>query len=111
MGRKDATEVVLVRELDAALCKLNPALQAEAITTAIDELTRDRSAMLAEAANRETYLLLKEGITVSVPDREHGGQKIERLRVVDWEQPQNNDFLLVSQFRLIKQIRRVSRGR
>lgn len=24
LGRKDATEVVLVRELDAALCKLNP---------------------------------------------------------------------------------------
>ena len=66
--------------------------------TAIDELTRDRSAMSLEAANREVYRLLKEGITVSVPDREHGGQKTERLRVVDWEHPENNDFLLVSQF-------------
>ncbi|MHB9008544.1 MAG: type I restriction endonuclease [Limisphaerales bacterium] len=27
-----------------------------------------------------------------------GGQKTERLRMVDWEQPANNDFLLVSQF-------------
>ena len=54
--------------------------------------------MSLEAANREVYRLLKEGITVSVPDREHGGQKTERLRVVDWEQPANNDFLLVSQF-------------
>ena len=98
LGRETKSEVVLAARLRAALCKLNPALPAEAITTAIDELTRDRSAMLAEAANRETYLLLKEGITVSVPDHEHGGQKIERLRVVDWEQPQNNDFLLVSQF-------------
>ena len=35
---------------------------------------------------------------MSVPDREHGGQKTERLRVVDWEHPANNDFLLVSQF-------------
>ena len=35
---------------------------------------------------------------MSVPDREHGGQKIERLRVMDWENPENNDFLLVSQF-------------
>src|SRR5205823_11123876 len=65
---------------------------------AVDELTRDRSAMSLEAANREVYLLLKEGIKVFVPDREHGGQKTERLRVVDWEQPVNNDFLLVSQF-------------
>src|SRR5437867_4628006 len=54
--------------------------------------------MSLEAANREVYLLLKEGIKVSVPDRQRGGQKTERLRVVDWEQPANNDFLLVSQF-------------
>jgi type I site-specific restriction-modification system R (restriction) subunit len=31
-------------------------------------------------------------------DREHGGQKMERLRVIDWEHPANNDFLLVNQF-------------
>ena len=73
-------------------------MPAEAINNAIDEISRDRSAMLLEAANREVYRLLKEGITVSVPDLEHGGQKTERLRVVDWEQPENNDFLLVSQF-------------
>ncbi|MEK7683995.1 MAG: type I restriction endonuclease [Verrucomicrobiota bacterium] len=30
--------------------------------------------------------------------RAGGGQKTERLRVVDWEHPANNDFLLVSQF-------------
>ena len=29
---------------------------------------------------------------------EFGGQKTERLRVIDCEQPANNDFLLVSQF-------------
>ena len=78
--------------------QVQPALPPEAINTAVDELTRDRSAMSLEAANREVYRLLKEGITVSVPDREHGGQKTERLRVIDWEHPENNDFLLVSQF-------------
>jgi type I restriction enzyme R subunit len=35
---------------------------------------------------------------VSVPDRERGGQKTERLGVIDWEHPANNGFLLVSQF-------------
>ena len=98
LGRETKGEVVLVERLRAALCKFNPALPPEAINTAVDELTRDRSAMSLEAANREVYRLLKEGITVSVPDREHGGQKTERLRVVDWEHPENNDFLLVSQF-------------
>ena len=96
--RETKGEVVLVSRLRAALVRLNPALPPEAITAAVDELTRDRSAMSLEAANREVYLLLKEGIKVSVPDKERGGQKTERLRVVDWEHPANNDFLLVSQF-------------
>ena len=102
--RETKGEVVLVSRLRAALERLNPALPSEAVTAAVDDLTRDRSAMSLEAANREVYLLLKEGIKVSVLEnetqglRERGGQKTERLRVIDWEQPANNDFLLVSQF-------------
>jgi hypothetical protein len=98
LGRETKGEVVLVERLRAALTKFNPGAAAGGDQTAIDELTRDRSAMSLEAANREVYRLLKDGIPVSVPDREHGGQKTERLRVVDWEQPEHNDFLLVSQF-------------
>jgi len=98
LGRETKGEVVLASRLRAALTRLNPSLLPEAIGTALDELSRDRSAMSLEAANREIYLLLKDGIPVSVPDREHGGQKPKRVRVIDWEQPENNDFLLVSQF-------------
>ena len=101
LGRETRGEAVLVARLRAALCKFNPTLPTEAISNAVDELTRDRSAMSLEAANREVYRLLKEGLTVSVPDREQGGQKTERLRVVDWETPENNDFLLVSQFSVV----------
>ena len=98
LGRETPGEVVLNSRLHTALKRLNPMLPPEAIVTAIDELTRDRSAMLLEAANREVYQWLKEGIRVSVADRARGGQKSERVRVVDWEHPANNDFLLVSQF-------------
>ncbi len=98
LGRETKGDVVLVARLNAALCRFNPALPVESIAAAVDELTRDRSAMSLESANREVYRLLKEGITVSIPDGEHGGQKTERLRVVDWEHPEQNDFLLVSQF-------------
>lgn len=101
LGRETKGEVVLVARLRAALTRLNPKAPAEAIQTAIDELARDRSAMSLEAANREVYRLMKEGIPVSIPDREHGGQKTERLRVVDWETPQQNDFLLVSQLSVV----------
>lgn len=101
LGRETRGEVVLVERLRAALSKFNCKLPPEAINTAIDELTRDRSAMSLEAANREVYRLLKDGIALSVPDAEYGGQKTERLRVVDWEHPDQNDFLLVSQFSVI----------
>ncbi len=151
LGRETKGEVVLVSRLRAALQKLNPALPPEAITAAIDELTRDRSAMSLPAANREIYRHLKDGIAVSVAEpedspsspallpsvapspwplprgeelgegraavpstsgrgikgegrggdssrRQSGGQRIVRVRVIDWEDPAANDFLLVSQF-------------
>jgi type I restriction enzyme R subunit len=101
LGRETKGEVVLVDRLRAALRRFNPALPAEAINTGIDELRRDRSAMSLEAANREIYGLLKNGIAVSVPDHEHGGQKAERLRIVDWAHPEHNDFLLVSQLSVV----------
>ena len=110
LGRETKGEVVLTDRLRAALVTLNPGLPPEAIQTAIDELTRDRSAMSLEAANREVYRLLKDGIPVSIPDREAltpgpspggRGESVVRLRVVDWAQPERNDFLLVSQFSVV----------
>ena len=44
--RETKGEVVLVSRLRAALERLNPALPPEAITAAVDELTRDRSSIL-----------------------------------------------------------------
>ena len=101
LGRDTKGEVALVDRLRAALNTLNPGLPPEAIQTAIDELVRDRSAMSLDAANRETYRLIKDGIPVSIPDPENDGQKTERLHVVDWAQPERNDFLLVSQFSVV----------
>ncbi|MDS4042656.1 MAG: type I restriction endonuclease subunit R [Candidatus Competibacter sp.] len=111
LGRETKGEVVLVDRLRAALGKFNPRLPPEAINTAVDELTRDRSAMSLAAANREIYRLLKDGIPVSVPDRDtltpdpspnvRGGQTTERLRVIDWAHPEQNDFLLISQFSVV----------
>src|ERR1035437_8927663 len=116
--RETKGEVVLVSRLRAALERLNTALPPEAITAAVDELVRDPSAMSLEAANREVYLLLKEGIKVSVPDTgtdstphpgplpgrggegvrsKGGGQKTKRGRGGGWGDPANNGFLLGSQ--------------
>ena len=64
---------------------------------AIEELTRDRSKLVPVNANQEIYRLLKDGVPVNVPD-EHGTETPERVRVIDWRAPKNNDFLLASQF-------------
>ncbi len=97
LGRLVKSETLLLGRLNAALQRLNPMLPPEAITEAIEDLTRNRSAMSMAAANREMHELLKHGVKVIVPDKERGGQKTERIRVIDWENPEANDFLLVSQ--------------
>ena len=60
LGRETEDEVVLVPRLRAALQRLNPDLPHEAIELAIEELTRDRSALSLANANREIYQLLKQ---------------------------------------------------
>jgi type I restriction enzyme R subunit len=97
LGRSTKSEVVLVPTLRAALEKLNPQLPAEAVTEAVEELVRDRSAMSLAAANQDVWALLRDGVRVSVPNLERGGQKIERVRLVDWDHPEANNFLLVAQ--------------
>ena len=97
LGRETKSEVVLVPRLRAALEKLNPGFPADAITAALDHITRDRSAMTLAAANREIWELLRDGVKVAVPDLERGGLKTERVRLIDWATPEANDFLLVSQ--------------
>ena len=97
LPRETKSDVVLISKLRAALERLNPALPGDAINSAVTELARDRSAMSLAAANRDVWNLLRDGVTVSVPDLERGGLKTERVRVIDWENPQGNDFLLVSQ--------------
>ncbi|MEE8575049.1 MAG: type I restriction endonuclease subunit R [Thermodesulfobacteriota bacterium] len=98
LGRENKSEVVLTSRLRPALEKLNPDLPTEAIDQAIEELIRDRSRMSLAAANREVYQLIKNGVRARVADPEEDGEKVELVRVVDWNDTSNNDFLLCSQF-------------
>jgi len=97
LGRQTTQEVVLVPRLRAALQHLNQNLPTEAIESAIDELIKDRSALHPVVANREIYHLLKNGVGIVVTTPK-GGQKTETVRIIDWDNPQKNDFFLASQF-------------
>ena len=72
LGRETKSEVALIPKLRAALERLNPALSADAINFAIEELARDRSAMSLAAANREIWELIRDGVKVSIADWERG---------------------------------------
>jgi type I restriction enzyme R subunit len=97
LGRETPSEVVLVSRLRPALIKLNPKLPAEAIGLAIEELTKDRSSLSPVNANREIYKLLRDGIAVTTRSQK-GGETQERVHIIDWKTPKNNDFFLASQF-------------
>lgn len=97
LGRETPAEVVLISRLRPSLERLNDKLQPEAIDLAIEELTKDRSSLSPVNANREIYKLLKDGVTVTVRNR-NGDEAQERVRVVDWDHPEKNDFFLASQF-------------
>ncbi|MGB5969830.1 MAG: type I restriction endonuclease subunit R [Spirulinaceae cyanobacterium] len=97
LGRSSRKEVVLVSQLRKALVRLNPDLSTTAIDLAIEELTRSRSTLSLENANREIYRLLKDGVKVTFQDV-NDEEAIETVKVIDWNHPSNNDFFLTSQF-------------
>jgi type I restriction enzyme R subunit len=97
LGRETRSEVVLTRRLKTSLENLNPDLPPGAIRLVIEELTRDRSALSLVHANHEIYELLKNGVKVTYRN-EQGEDVVDTVRVIDWENPENNDFFLASQF-------------
>jgi type I restriction enzyme, R subunit len=96
LGRDNRSEVFLVRRLRAAIERLNLAMPAEAVEQAVTEITRPRVAMHYARANQQIHAMIRDRVEVSV--RQPDGTTLpEKLTVIDWENPENNDFLLVSQ--------------
>ena len=96
LGRDNKSEVFLVPRLRAAIIRLNRDAPSEAVEEAISEVTKPRTAMHYARANQEIHELLRDRVEVSV--RQPDGTTLpEKLSVIDWENPKNNDFLLVSQ--------------
>ncbi|MCK4864676.1 MAG: type I restriction endonuclease subunit R [Gammaproteobacteria bacterium] len=94
LGRDNRSEVILVRELREALIKINPTCTTNEISLAIEEIARDRSVMSAMAANEACYKLIREGVKVKADDENEDSVTI---KVIDWNDVDNNRFLLCSQ--------------
>lgn len=103
-ARADYRHVVLRDRLLAALARINPHIPAAALEQAAHELLTVNEPLLI-AHNRRVHRLLLSGIPVefmpSPPAPLPGGEgsKVNDLvQFIDFAEPHNNDFLLVSQF-------------
>jgi type I restriction enzyme R subunit len=94
--RESYAEVVLGQRLRDAVGRLNPALPAEALEDAFRRLTRPESATL-EARNRTLHRMLVDGVTVEYRAAE-GAIRGAQVQVLDFDDPENNDWLAVNQF-------------
>ena len=97
LGRKTKSEVLLFRKLREAIIKLNPDICAGAEEQAIEELAKDRSRLSPVKANQEVYSLIKNGVKVKVRN-EKGEIEDQTVKIIDFDNPKNNDFFLASQF-------------
>ena len=100
LGRADAKEAVLTRDLRAALERLNPALPASAIDDTVRELTVFDVSRSMVQHNRDFYRLLRGGVPVEYRDAQ-GRQRSTRARVIDFDNtPGSNRFLAVRELKL-----------
>jgi type I restriction enzyme R subunit len=97
LGRSSDREVVLVRYLLAALRKLNPRLPDEAYDAAVRQVIEYNAAQSTLATNEDKYALLRDGVQVSFRDAK-GELTKQRLRLLDFSEPENNNFLAVREF-------------
>jgi len=99
LGRVSEREVVLVRDLRAALACLNPELPESAREQAIEKLTRIDFARSLIQHNREFFGFIRGGVPVEW--REPGGETKHALaRVIDFRNAGNNRFLAVRELKI-----------
>ncbi len=96
LGREHRGEVVLKKYLLESLQKINPTLPEGLLLMAMDELTRDRSHLSLVNANHEIHKLLRDGASI-MSLTESGASESETVRFFDFNNPENNHFLCVSQ--------------
>ena len=98
-GRKSYKEILLVRYFRAALKRLNPWITAAQIAEAQELLEERLSSASLLQVNEEKYFLIRDGIPVTVR-RPDGTSETRRAAVIDFRNPDNNDFLAVKEMKI-----------
>lgn len=95
-NRASKRDVILADRVREASIRLNPDIPEAAIDSALEKLCERRQAMTLIAANREIYGLLRDGIPAEF-DNAQGVRQQEQVRLLDFNVPDNNRYLVVTQ--------------
>ena len=98
--RQNYEQVVLEYRLRQSLVRLNTTLPAEAVEAAFRKLTRPEGPTL-ETRNRAFHRMLTDGVTSSSAARTAPSRRA-RSALMDFDDPDNNDWLVVNQFTVIE---------
>ena len=98
--RDDYGQVVLEGRLRQALQRLNPQVPTDALEEAFRKLTRPDSPSLV-VNNHIIHKYLVEGVPVEY-QRADGSIRGDLVRVLDYDSPENNEFLAVNQFTVVE---------
>ncbi|MGE3805769.1 MAG: type I restriction endonuclease subunit R, partial [Gemmataceae bacterium] len=93
-------DVVLVRRLRDAIHRLNPRVPEEAREEALRKVLRVASPSLIQT-NRDFHKMLRDGVEVEYR-REDGGIKGDYVRLLNFDWPNDNDWLAVNQFAVVE---------
>ncbi len=98
--RDDYGQVILEGRLRQALARLNPDVPADALDEAFRKLARAELPSLV-ANNHAVHRYLVEGVPVEY-QRSDGSLGGDLVRVLDYEDIENNEFLAVNQFTVVE---------
>lgn len=96
MERNDYHEVVLEGRLRRALKRINPNIPDEALDEVAKKIIKYEHQDI-ELGNKEMYEMLTRGITIDVKD-EYSETRGKTVYPIDFQNLQNNEFLVVNQF-------------
>jgi type I restriction enzyme R subunit len=97
--RSSYGEALLMARLRSALSKLNPTIPADAVQGAAQKLSRIATSNLL-ADNEEFHRMLVDGVPIEY--RKGNEIKGDYVHVVDFENPLNNEFLVVNQYTIVQ---------
>ncbi len=102
VGRDSLKDVILLDRLRKKLKDLNPKLNQDNIEFAVSELRKSRTSLTPVMANKEVYQLIKFGVPVTYNNAE-GREENDYVKVLDFDNPENNEFVVVSQLSILYQ--------